>query len=99
MWISGVDALAEASNALSVVLLTLTALCQPSNTTFNNQVDLGGLLLLRFIWIYLVFSFLIVLSVSSWLHILIYLQQERLSQEMLIHERLIGIGVNRNQKT
>lgn len=99
MWISGVAILAEVSNALSVVLLTMTALCQPSNTTINNQVDLGRLLLLRFIWIYLVFSFLIVLSASFWFYILIYLQQERLSQKMLIHDTLISIGVKRNQKT
>lgn len=86
-------------NALSVILLTMIALCQPSNTSINNQVDFWGLLLLRFVWVYLVFSFLIVLSASSGLYILICLQQERLSQEMLIHERLIGIVVNTNQKT
>lgn len=96
MWISGLDTLAETNKALSVVLLAMIALYQPSNTS-KIRLTFGGLLLLRFIWVYLVFSFLIVFSTSS--ELIVYLQQEWLRQEMLIHKRLIGIVVNTNQKT
>lgn len=44
MWISDMGTLAETSNALSVVLLTMIALCQTSNTSINNQVDFWGII-------------------------------------------------------
>lgn len=77
----------------------MTALCQP---ICEHPGWFGGFLLLWFIWVYLVFSFLLVIvcwEFSSGLYVLIYLQQERISQEMVIHERLNGIVINTNQKT